>query len=155
MLTSSGTITIEPSLKTQVPTGLTSYFLAFDGAGNLWVTCPPNTLLKYTPSQLAAGGSATAAMTTPAAQISVGSSGYNLLGLAFDNAGDLWLAHSTEIDELTRTQLTGNGIIVPATVITSSAAYLEYPWSVAFTPQPPNVQVGSVVRTRNAARRRR
>lgn len=148
VLSSTGTITIEPSLKTGMPAGMTSFLLAFDGAGNLWVTSPGNTLLKYTPAQLAAGGATTAVVTTPAAEISVGSQRYNLFGLAFDNSGDLWLAHNSEIDELTKTQLTGNGALVPATVITFSPVYLQYPWSVAFTPQPTNVALASVVRTR-------
>lgn len=59
--------------------------LAFDPAGNLWVSVVFNgKIVRYTPAQLAAGGS-----PTPDVQLT-GLDGPS--GLAFDAAGNLWVA---------------------------------------------------------------
>ncbi|MDX2022325.1 MAG: hypothetical protein SF187_18965 [Deltaproteobacteria bacterium] len=60
---------------------------AFDGAGNLWVTTgAARKIVKFTPAQLAAGGTA-----VPSVEIS-GLAG--LESLAFDGSGNLWAGYS-------------------------------------------------------------
>lgn len=66
--------------------------LAFDANGNLWVVNEgvADTLVKFTPAQLAASGS-------PVPDVTISDNGGALAdpaGLAFDDAGDLWVANS-------------------------------------------------------------
>lgn len=66
--------------------------LAFDAGGNLWVVNEggADTLVKFTPAQLAASGN-------PVPDVTISDNGgalANPVGLAFDNAGDLWVANS-------------------------------------------------------------
>ncbi len=74
------------------PTGV-----AFDAAGNLWVSSTGNsTVVKFTPAQLAASGN-------PAPDVTISANARAILGtsvslnspegLAFDNSGDLWVAN--------------------------------------------------------------
>ncbi|MCL6527258.1 MAG: hypothetical protein K6T57_10290 [Thermaceae bacterium] len=61
--------------------------LAFDGAGNLWVSVPcANKVVRISAAQLSASGS-----VTPGVEIT-GLSGPE--GLAFDSAGNLWIANA-------------------------------------------------------------
>jgi len=66
--------------------------LAFDANDNLWVVNEgvADTLVKFTPAQLAASGS-------PVPDVTISDNGGALAdpaGLAFDDAGDLWVANS-------------------------------------------------------------
>lgn len=85
--------------------------LAFDPAGDLWVagTAPTNTLIEFTPDQLATSGNPTPAST-------INFSGDSTVGpsqIQFDSAGDLWIAEETLVSddseaaiEYTPTQIT-------------------------------------------------
>lgn len=98
----------------------TPYYLAFDAAGNLWVpNFMANTLVEFTPDQLAASGD-----PTPAATISPGS-GHELSdpsSIAFDPAGDLWTAAfgSNRILEYTPSQLS-TGTPTPAKTLAATS----------------------------------
>jgi sugar lactone lactonase YvrE len=62
--------------------------LAFDAAGNLWVSVhPSNTIVRFTPEQLRAGGEPTPAVVLGGPQSGLASPA----GLAFDAAGNLWV----------------------------------------------------------------
>lgn len=83
--------------------------LLFDGAGNLWVTnasfdAARNSVLAFTPDQLAAGGA-----VTP--QLTLTSPGFALVeGLAFDSTGRLWIASN---DGLTIAALAPADTVLP------------------------------------------
>ncbi len=79
--------------------------LAFDEAGNLWVADSTNSrVLMYPPANLVTGGSATVELGQPAATAFTSTTGnnggisatslYNPVSLAFDAAGNLWVADS-------------------------------------------------------------
>ena len=92
------------------PTGL-----AFDGAGNLWVTYD-GPIVRLTPTDLAGAGGKT---VTPAVQINPDVLALTE-GLAFDEAGGLWVASSMgKFVRLGPTQLAASGNVTPATVISS------------------------------------
>ena len=108
------------------PTGL-----AFDQAGNLWVTNRGNaTVIRYDASQLASSGSPTPAATL-ADDGSMGLSGPT--GIAFDSSGRLWLAN-TFSKTLARydnpSSLVGNTTAPPNVVISSVS--LTAPLGMAF-----------------------
>lgn len=134
-LSSSGTptpkvtITSDASHSLDGPAGL-----AFDGSGDLWVANEGNnTLVEYTPSQLAASGS-----PTPTATISAnGSHSLDVpVGVAFDSSGDLWVSNAanSSLVEYTATQLgDGTGGPTPNVTLTSDAsASLDSPMGLAF-----------------------
>ncbi len=91
-LASSGTATASVILTANASSLDRPEGLAFDADGNLWVaneSAATNTLVKFTPAQLAASGS-------PAPDVTISDNGGALSGpvaLAFDNAGDLWVAN--------------------------------------------------------------
>jgi hypothetical protein len=89
---------------------------AFDAKGNLWVTINGGTsVVEYSALQLAAGGT-----PAPAVTISANAGSLNApSGLAFDAAGDLWVANYVEssIVEFTPSQLAVSGSPAPAVVI--------------------------------------
>ena len=104
--------------------------LAFDARGNLWVgTTTKNTVLEFSATQLAAGGT-----QTPAIVIS-GLTEPD--GLAYDGAGDLWIAerHDSRLAELLPTQLAASGAPTPTVTVSSDSATppsLYYPSQLAF-----------------------
>ena len=104
---------------------------AFDSAGDLWVpNYFGNTLVEFTPQQLAASGD-----PAPAVTISSDSAG-DLRGpasIAFDRAGDLWTtsAANHSILEFAPAELR-TGTPTPANEVTDSAQTLSLPAQVAF-----------------------
>lgn len=106
---------------------------AFDPAGDLWVANGnSSTVVEYTPSQLAAGGAQTPAVTlTSDSSASLDSPYYP----AFDAAGNLWVPNflGSTLVEFTRDQLAASGAPTPAvTISTDNAQDLNHPASIAF-----------------------
>ncbi|HEY6472700.1 MAG TPA: IPT/TIG domain-containing protein [Acidimicrobiales bacterium] len=99
---------------------------AFDAAGDLWISnLDTNTLVEYTPSQLASTGSPTPAVTISSDGSSLDSPG----SVAFDRSGDLWaLNESGAIVEYTPSQLASSGAPTPAVTISGN----ESPYGLAF-----------------------
>jgi hypothetical protein len=107
-------------------------YLAFDSTGNLWATGEDSALMKYSVAQLAASGSVTA----PATLLSLGHAA-SLVGLAFDNGGNLWVADQVQsfVYEVSTAQLGSSGVVsTPAVVLSPTANSLYAPYSVAFEP---------------------
>jgi sugar lactone lactonase YvrE len=111
--------------------------LAFDASGNLWVsdddigTNAPN-IIRFDAAQLAGTGT-----SSTTGLIVTSSSLYNPR-LAFDEAGDLWVANSGATPAIVRfafSQLVGSGDIVltPGVVLTTSAVGISH---IAFDPSP-------------------
>lgn len=105
---------------TPTPVTLTSSALinpvgmAFDSSGNLWVanttvlgSALNDSLISFTPAQLAAGGSQTPNKTITSGDL------FDPLGLAFDSAGNLWVSNGTTTSgtlvRFTPAQLTAGG----------------------------------------------
>jgi sugar lactone lactonase YvrE len=111
--------------------------LAFDGSGNLWVNYD-GTIAELPASALSGAGPLTLA---PPVQLNTDPTALPT-GIAFDEAGGLWLAYtSRSIARFDPAQLTGQGPVVPATVITSadigasgSAGWFAIYPAPAFTP---------------------
>ena len=104
---------------------------AFDADGNLWVTISGGTsVVEYSALQLATGGT-----PVPAVTISANAGSLNApSGLAFDAAGDLWVANYVEssIVEFTPGQLAVSGSPAPAVVISDTANSLHGSIGLAF-----------------------
>ncbi|HEX3617434.1 MAG TPA: Ig-like domain repeat protein [Solirubrobacteraceae bacterium] len=101
--------------------------LAFDSSGDLWVSSSASSmLLEYAPQQLAGGGAATASTT-------IADDGNGDLAdpqqLAFDSAGDLWVASidAGSVLEYTPVQLGGSGTPVPHAMIDGDLTGLDGP----------------------------
>jgi len=103
--------------------------LAFDAGGGLWVANHrSSTVVKYTPTQLATGGS-----LTPAAVLSTVASTPWADG--FDSSGDLWVAVTGQkVYEYGPTQLKSGG--KPTAVLAGSTTGLTFPHSLAFKTPP-------------------
>jgi sugar lactone lactonase YvrE len=87
--------------------------LAFDAHGNLWVpNCGTGTILEFTLSQLAAGGTQTPAVT-------IGGAGGCPFALAFDTAGNVWVsdAGGSHISEFSAAQLRASASPIPIDTI--------------------------------------
>ena len=110
------------------PTGV-----AFDAAGDLWVAnSESDSIVEYTPGQLAVGGAQTPAVTLTANSSQSLAIPYFL---AFDAAGDLWVPNyvTNTLVEFTPAQLGASGDPTPATTIASAGASdLNGPVSIAF-----------------------
>ncbi len=114
-------------------------FAAFDGAGNLWVTdSGGNQILEFTKEQLA---SPTHVATSPNAVLS--SLSFSApLGMAFDAAGNLWVANNgttpsiIEIAAATLAAASGPTAVVPIKVLTSTLVdgfqTINNPWGMLF-----------------------
>jgi sugar lactone lactonase YvrE len=108
--------------------------LAFDAAGDLWAANATNsTLVDFTPSQLAASGS-----PSPTVTLSSTASGSldSPQGIAFDAAGDLWVANhaNNSLVELAPSQLTSTGTPTPTSTVTGALTGLTGPEGVALPP---------------------
>ena len=107
------------------------YGLAFDASGDLWVTnVGGNTLVEYTPSQLAASGAPTPAVTISASSGSLDAP----YGLAFEAGGDLWVTNvgGNTLVEYTPSQLEATGSPTPAVTVSASSGSIDYPYGLAF-----------------------
>ena len=105
------------------PTGL-----AFDASGNLWVAnYGNNTVVEFAASQLAASGN-----PTPRATLSATAGSLSLpAGLAFDAAGNLWVANAgNSIVEYPAGLLGATGS--PAPTVTLAGGILSNPAGLAF-----------------------
>jgi sugar lactone lactonase YvrE len=107
--------------------------IAFDGTGNLWVAngnfSGVNTVVDFTPSQLAASGTPAPTVVLSANSGSLG----NPAGLAFDASGDLWVANvAGSLVEFTPSQLVTSGDPAPSATVTGTS--LSGPFGLAFDP---------------------
>lgn len=108
--------------------------IAFDAAGNLWVSYD-GTLAALSPTDLAGTGAKT---VTPAIQIGTDVLGLPI-GIAFDEEGGLWLAAAAgKFARFSQAQLAASGAPTPDVVITGSDLgyagwFAIYP-APAFTP---------------------
>ena len=105
--------------------------IAFDAAGSLWVSdSRSNTLAGYTAGELEASGSPAPAVLLSAA----GSSLVKPSGLAFDAAGNLWVANTNgeSLAAFSPDQLAASGSPEPRVVISSNNGSLTHPVGLAF-----------------------
>ena len=120
--------------------------LAFDAHGDLWASntgnCTPNcgTLVELTPSQLSTSGSPTPAVTISSPSSSSPEGLDFPENVAFDAAGDLWVADSTSnlLAEYTPSQLTSTGNPTPAKTIGGANTSLSSPAGLVIA-EPPTV----------------
>lgn len=105
--------------------------LAFDGNVNLWVAnATSNTVVQFTSMQTQASGS-----PTPAVTVSANSGSLDRpAALAFDAAGNLWVANanSSTVVEFTGSQLATSGTPTPAVKLSANNGSLSGPSSLAF-----------------------
>ena len=96
--------------------------VVFDANGNMYVSNGSNSISRYTPAQLALGGTPTPVTLTSTGLI-------NPIGMAFDSSGNLWVANPTVIGSATNdrlvsftpAQLTAGGSQTPDKTITSGS----------------------------------
>jgi sugar lactone lactonase YvrE len=107
--------------------------LAFDASGDLWVAdIGARGLVEFTPSQLAASGSPTPAVTIipPSGTLD------GALMLAFDASGRLWVTNGNNspysVIAFSASQLTASGTPTPVITLTANAASLDHPAGLAF-----------------------
>ncbi|MGO9456110.1 MAG: IPT/TIG domain-containing protein, partial [Acidimicrobiales bacterium] len=101
--------------------------VALDASGDLWVAnSHSNTVVEYTPTQLAASGAPVPAVTITSKTTSLGYP----RGLAFSSSGNLWVSSTSvsHLVEYTPAQLATGGALTPAVTI-SSTTFL---WTLAF-----------------------
>lgn len=95
--------------------------LAFDASGNLWVANRYGPIAMFTPEQLKGSGS-----PEPAAALAVTgiAKQTDLVGLAFDEAGNLWVSNKVNPARVAmfRTDLARPGGAAPATLVDGSFA---------------------------------
>jgi sugar lactone lactonase YvrE len=111
------TITPDSSLGGQL-LGVFPFALAFDSAGDLWVTGSPSTLVEYTPSQLSSSGSPSPAFVEPV-------EGSGLSGPFGIATAPITIGGTTTTSSTTTTTTTGGGAtttttIAPTTTTTTS-----------------------------------
>ena len=120
------------------------YALLFDPSGNLWVSNDDaNTLVRFSPAQLAVSGS-----PTPSVTLSSDATGSvdEPWDLAFDAVGDLWLANSEgpssggtgSVVQFSPQEISTTGSPTPESTISGSSTGLSSPSGLAFIPPSPN-----------------
>jgi sugar lactone lactonase YvrE len=121
------TITTNGSASIDVPESL-----AFDGRGDLWIgNASNNTIVGFTPNQLAATGTPTPAATLSATAGSI----HDPAGLAFDRSGNLWVANavpSAPVVAFSPAQLAVGGAPVPMVTLSSNGSNFVDPDAVTF-----------------------
>ncbi len=125
-LATSGSPAVDVTLTSATDAGEA---LAFDGAGNLWVSDYKGYIYQYGVAQLDGSGTTTPAVTIDAT--AYGSIG----GLAFDAAGNLWVAGfgSSKLLAYSPAQLAAGGAVTPTAVISAtSTPSLSKPTGLAF-----------------------
>lgn len=105
--------------------------VAFDNAGNLWVSSADLTtpvVIELTTAQLATGGAVTPAVIITGPALS------QPAGLAFDRAGDLWVgnSHNSTVVEFTANQLAATGSPTPVVTLSTHGNSLVLPVGLAF-----------------------
>ncbi|HTU86406.1 MAG TPA: IPT/TIG domain-containing protein [Solirubrobacteraceae bacterium] len=109
--------------------------ITFDRAGDLWTTTEMgNSILEYTPSELATGAPTPASTLTSDGSESVD----DPAGAAFDAAGDLWVTNtaSNNVVEFDPAQLSAGGSPTPVDTIQGGQTGLSGPDSVAVEQAP-------------------
>jgi secreted PhoX family phosphatase len=105
--------------------------IAFDNSGNLWMAnCGLSQLIKFSASQLSAGGS-----QTPSATVTTSPIVMCPYALAFDNSGDLWVTDGnlgTHIAKYAAAQLKSTGNPTPVDTVGSQSGSLSSPEGLAF-----------------------
>ncbi len=114
--------------------------IAFDPAGNLWVDNGDfgwNTLVAFSPSQLAASGSPTPSITLTATSGSLASPS----GLAFNASGNMWVSNTAgnTVVEFAASQLVTSGSPVPNVIVSGTS--LKAPLAIAFDPHATNLPI--------------
>lgn len=105
--------------------------IAFDASGALWVSdIEGHTVSKLTEAQLASSGSPAPAVVLRGTNASL----YFPSGIAFDAAGNLWVANGGlgTVVSFTPEQLAASGAPVPHVVISSAGSVLDIPVGLAF-----------------------
>jgi sugar lactone lactonase YvrE len=108
--------------------------LAFDSKADLWVTnAMANTVVEFTPTQLASSGTPIPTVTLTATNGSIAGP----LGIAFDASGNLWISNAmaqqpNSVVKFAASQLAASGATTPAVVITASGGSLGGPVGLAF-----------------------
>lgn len=108
--------------------------IAFDASGDLWVTNTiNNTVVAFTPSQLAAGGSPTPSITL-SADSGTPTSLLSPSAIAFDASGDLWVANrgNDTVVAFTPSQLAAGGSPTPTVTLMATSNSLSGPAGLAF-----------------------
>jgi secreted PhoX family phosphatase len=108
-------------------------FLAFDKSGNAWVDSQDsNTLVEFTASQLAAGGSQSGnvIISDDGSTTSLSQPGEPV----FDKKGNLWVPNlgSDTVVEFTKGQLASTGSPAPQVKLNSPPPVFSEPWGAAF-----------------------
>ena len=137
-LASSGSPTPAVTLSANASSINGPLFLAFDASGDLWVAngnFSQNTVVEFTPSQIASSGS-------PTPNVTLGASAGSLMdpaGLAFNGSGNLWVSNayvsnlgSSTVVEFAASQIVSNGTPTPNVTLSSSS--LISPFGLAFQP---------------------
>ena len=107
--------------------------IAFDRAGNIWVTSKDaNTILQF-PSQLGVIEGFTPTLTLSATNGSLNGPA----GIAFDPDGDLWVANNAAntVVKFGASQLTNSGSPAPMVTLSAASSSLDGPFGLAFDPQ--------------------
>lgn len=116
---------------------------AFDSKGDLWVSdSGANAIVEFLPAQLMASGSAVTPSLTlqsnPAFNSGYGRSTASTLGIAFDAAGDLWVANNGnsklyEFNAASLAAASGSVTLPPAVVLSDDGKQsIAWPWGLAF-----------------------
>jgi sugar lactone lactonase YvrE len=137
VLSELGKYQLEGSTTLAAPEDTVLQAIAFDAAGNMWVSDSGNhALYQYTPAQLATGGNLAPAVTIGASARSLS----DPMGLAFDLDGNLWVANSAmgetedegSLAMFSPAQLAATGKPTPAVTIKPGTDSLHSPVALAF-----------------------